>query len=160
MSQTFNADSATVYNVPGVTNATLANFAVGNKVSVSTVEVTTNGTTVQTAQRMNLIPAKPVKTVRTGTVTAYTAGSSITIQDKAGNSLIFTINTDTKISYMKGTTTITVGDRVTINAGRNPADRQFTAKSIRDFGVKKTKNDKNNANQNGQGKGNGKNNNK
>ena len=156
--ETFDVNLDTQYKVPGVSNAALSNFSAGNKVNVSTTEVTTNGTTVQIAQRMNLIPAKPEKTIRTGTVTAYTAGASITIQDKKGNSSTFAITADTKISYKKGATAIATGDRVTISASRNPSDSQFTAKSIRDFGVKQTKTAKNNAHQNENGQNNGKNN--
>lgn len=151
--ETFDVSSAAVYNVPGISNATLANFAVGNKVIVSTAEVTTNGTTIQMAQRMNLIPAKPIKTTRTGTVTACTVCSSITIQDKAGTVATFIINSDTKISYKKGTTAIALGDQVTISASRNPSDSQFTAKTIRDLGVKQVKTGTNKGNQNGQGNG-------
>ena len=152
--QTFNVSSVTKYFIPGVKNATLANFKVGNKVSVSTVEVTTNGIIAQIAQRINLIPAKPIKAIRTGTVIAYTPGSSITIQDKKGLSSTFIINADTKILNKRGAAGINTGDQVTISASRNPADSQFTAKLIRDFGIKQTKP---NAQQNEHGKDNGKN---
>ena len=160
--ETFKVGSETVYKVPGVKDATLAKFKVGDKVSVSTADVTTGGTTVQMAQRMSLIPAKPVKVTRTGTVTAYTANSSITILDKKGNSSTFFINADTKINFKKGATTVKIGDRVTISASRPPADSQYLAKSIRDFGTKETNHNRHNSNQTGQGTNNehSKNNNK
>ncbi|MCX6003017.1 MAG: hypothetical protein NTX46_01020 [Chloroflexi bacterium] len=137
--ETFQVGSATQYKVPGVKNATLSNFAVGNKVSVSTAEVTVGSTVVEMAQRLTLIPAKPIKTSRTGTVTAYTANTSITIQDKKGNSYTFIVNSNTKISLKKGVTGITVGDQVNISAQRLPSESQFTARIIRDSGVPKAK---------------------
>ena len=164
--ETFQVGSATVYKVPGVTNATLSNFAVGNKVSVSTAAVTVNNVSQQMAQRMTLIPARPVKTSRIGTVTAYTSGSSITIQDKKGNNYTFIITGDTKLNLNKGVSGITIGDRVKINAQRDPSVTQFTAKTIRDFGIPKAKNNhgtqKSNENNNhgntNAGNGNGRNN--
>ena len=137
--ETFQVGSATQYKVPGVKNATLNNFAVGNKVSVSTAEVTVGSTVVQMAQRMTLIPAKPIKASHTGTVTAYIANTSITIQDKKGNSYTFIINSNTKISLKKGATGIVVGDQVSISAQRLPSDSQYTASIIRDYGVPKAK---------------------
>ena len=137
--ETFKVGSETQYKVPGVKNATLDNFNVGNKVSVSTVEVTTGSTVVQMAQRMAYIPGKPIRVSRTGTITAYTANTSITIQDKKGASTTFVINGNTKISLKKGTTGITVGDQVTVTARRYPSESQFTAKTIIAFGAKDAK---------------------
>ncbi len=137
--ETFNISSETEYKVPGVKNATLANFKVGDKVSVSTVDITTAGTTVQIAQRLTLIPAKPIKTSNKGTVTTYTANTSITIQDKKGASTTFIINSDTKISLKKGVTGVAIGDQVTVTAQRDPSESQFTAKTISDSGAPKTK---------------------
>lgn len=88
---------------------------------------------------MTYIPAKPEKVSRQGTVTAYTANASINIQDKKGNSSSFIVNSDTKIILKKGVTGIALGDEVTIAAQRNPAETQFTAKSISDSGAPKTK---------------------
>ena len=139
----FNVSSETQYKVPGVKTATPDNFKVGNKVSVSTVEVTVGSTVVQMAQRMTLIPDKPVKVSRKGTVTAYTPGSSITIQDKKGASSTFVINPDTKISLKKGTTGVTIGDQATISASRYPTESQFTAKKISDSGAKQAEHGKN-----------------
>lgn len=137
--EAFQVGSATQYKVPGVKTAILSNFSVGYKVSVSTAEVTVGSTVVQMAQRMTLIPAKPLKVSHTGTVTAYTANASITIQDKKGNSYTFIVNSNTKISLKKGIMGIVVGDRVSISAQRIPSDSQFTARIIRDSGSPKVK---------------------
>ncbi len=138
--ETISVNAETQYKVPGVKDATLANFKVGDKVSVSTIKVTTGGTTVQMAQRVTYIPGKPVELHRHGIVTAYTANTSITIQDKKGNSsTFFIINGDTKIVLRKGVTVVAIGDQVTITAQRTPSESQFTAKSIRDAGVPKTR---------------------
>ncbi len=134
--ETFKVSSETQYKVPGVKNATLENFKVGNKVSVSTVEVTTGGTVVQMAQRMTYIPGKPIKVSHKGTITAYAANTSITIQDKKGASTTFIINSNTKIILKKGTTGVTVGDQATVTAQRDPSESQFTAKRIIAFGAK------------------------
>jgi len=137
--ETFKVSSETQYKVPGVKNAILDNFKVGNKVSVSTVEVTTGAIVVQMAQRMTYIPGKPIKVSRKGTITAYTANTSITIQDKKGASTTFVINSDTKISLKKGTTGVTVGDQATVTAQRDPSESQFTARTIITFGTKNAK---------------------
>jgi len=129
---TVNAD--TKYHVPGVKDATWANFKVGDRATTMVTE--SNGT--NTASHVNLIPAKPIHVVRTGTITAYTAGSSITIKDKKGDSSTFVINSDTKIQFRHGTTVVHVGDRATVSARRDPASDTYTAKHILDFGAPKT----------------------
>jgi hypothetical protein len=141
--ETFKVNSDTEYKVPGMKNAALDNFKIGNKVSVSTREVTISGTVVQVAQRLTLIPGKPIKVKRTGIITAYVENTSITVQDKKGNSTTFIIDANTKISLKKGVTGIAVGDQATISARRYPAESQFTAKTIRDFGTKSTDHGKN-----------------
>lgn len=139
--ETFQVGSKTQYQVPGVKDATLDNFKVGDKVSVLTVEAsTTAGAAVQTAQRLTLIPAKPIKAIHAGTVTAYTANASITIQDMKGDSVTFLIDNSTKINLRKGTSAIAVGDQVVITGERAPSENQFTAKIILDTGAKVVKN--------------------
>lgn len=134
--ETFQVNTNTQYKVPGVKDATLGNFKAGDKVGVLTVEPSaTTGNAMQTAQRLTLIPARPIKTVHTGTVTAYTANISITIQDKKGDSVTFLINSTTKINLRKGLAAIAIGDRIVVTGEREPSNTQFTAKRIIDAGV-------------------------
>jgi hypothetical protein len=124
-----------------VKDATLDNFKVGDKVSVLMVEAnTTASTAVQIAQRLTLIPARLIRVIHTGTVTAYSSNTSITIQDKKGTSITFTINSDTKIHLKKGVTAVAVDDQVIVTGQREPSETQFTAKMIMDRGIEKVKN--------------------
>jgi hypothetical protein len=139
--ETFQVSSKTQYQVPGVKDATLDNFKVGDKVSVLTIEAnTTASAAVQTAQRLTLIPTKPIKTIHAGTVTAYTANASITIQDLKGASVTFLIDNSTKINLRKGTSAIALGDKVIVTDQREPSESQFTAKIILDTCAKEVKN--------------------
>ena len=139
--ETFQVNTDTQYKVPGVKDATLDNFKVGDKVSVLMVEAnTTTSTAVQIAQRLTLIPARPIRVIHTGTVTAYSSNTSITIQDKKGTSTTFIINSDTKIHLKKGLTGIAVGDQVIVTGQMEPSETQFTAKMIMDRGIEKVKN--------------------
>jgi hypothetical protein len=74
-----------------------------------------------TARAVMVIPGKPVKIHRVGTVTEYTAGSSISIQDKDGNTFTFTLSAQTKLLPTERAGELTVGSRVTIIAPRDPA---------------------------------------
>ena len=138
--ETFQVGSKTQYQVPGVKDATLDNFKVGDKVSVLTVEAsTTASTAVQTAQRLTLIPAEQIKAIHAGTVTAYTASASITIQDMKGDSVTFLIDNSTKINLRNGTSAIAVGDKVIITGQREPSETVHREDNI-DTGAKVVKN--------------------
>jgi len=82
------------------------------------------------ARAIMVIPGKPTKIHRVGVVTAYTAGSSITIQDKNGNSYTFTITGETKLLPAERAGMLAVGARVTIIAPRDPATGGVTVKGI------------------------------
>jgi hypothetical protein len=124
----------TKYKVPGVKEASLANFNVGDRVAVLAAEITPG---TYTALHVNLIPGKPVSVQRVGTVSVYVAGASITITGKKVDASTFVVNSNTKIVGKKGAPdTVAVGDRVTVTASRDPATDTYTAKTIMVFGVK------------------------
>ena len=81
------------------------------------------------ARAVMVIPGKPSKIHRVGSVTEYTAGS-ITIQDKDGNKYTFVITNETKLLPAERAGTLAVGSRVTIIAPRNPATGGMVAKGI------------------------------
>ena len=76
------------------------------------------------------IPGAPTLTHRVGTVTAYTAGSSITIQATDDNAYTFSLTSDTKILPPGLAETLAVGSRVTIIATRDPSTLGWTATGI------------------------------
>ena len=82
------------------------------------------------ARMVMAIPGKPTKIHRVGVVTAYTAGQSITIQDKNGNTYTFTLNADTKLLPAERAGMLSVGSRVTIIAPRDPAIGGVAVKGI------------------------------
>ncbi|MBI2854870.1 MAG: hypothetical protein HYX87_08140 [Chloroflexi bacterium] len=132
---TIDVNAQTRYKVPGLKDATLANFKTGNKVAVLAVE----SGTASLALHVILIPGKPTSVQRVGTIEAYEAGKSITIKDKKGDTSTFVVNADTKISFKKGATEVKVGARATVTAKRDPATDQFTAKNMLVFGTKESK---------------------
>lgn len=116
---------STRIHLPGKRNATLADIAIGDRVAV-------NGTPTKdglTAKQVAVAPGKPTVQHRVGKVTAYTAGSSITIETVQGKSETFAVNGQTVIRNPKGSG-VAVGDRVTIVARREPATDTFTARGI------------------------------
>ena len=83
-----------------------------------------------TARSVMVIPGKPTKVHRVGVVTAYSAGESITIEDKDGNTFTFSLNDETKLLPADKADTLGVGSRVTVIAPRDPASGGFLAKGI------------------------------
>jgi hypothetical protein len=82
------------------------------------------------ASSVQVIPAKPAHVHRVGIVTAYSAGSSITIQAHDGNSYTFPIAADVKILPAERADQLAVGALVTIIAPRQPGSTELTAKGI------------------------------
>src|ERR1051325_87471 len=82
------------------------------------------------ALRVMAIPGKPSKIHRVGIVTEYTAGKSITIKDKKGDTYSFTLNSDTKLLPAERVDSLAVGSLVTIIAPRDPASGGVTVKGI------------------------------
>ncbi|MEK7281735.1 MAG: DUF5666 domain-containing protein [Chloroflexota bacterium] len=132
---TVNVNDQTKYHVPGVKDATLANFKEGDKVAVLAVETASGNL----ALHVNLIPGRPMFVHRVGTIEAYVAGTSITLKDKKGQSSTVAVNGDTKIVLKRGATEVTVGEQAIVVAKRDPANDQFTAKAIMVFGNKPPK---------------------
>jgi len=82
------------------------------------------------AVRVMVIPGKPSKVHRVGIVTEYTAGESITIQDKKGDTYSFALNAETKLLPTERAETLAVGSLVTIIAPRDPTNGGMAAKGI------------------------------
>jgi hypothetical protein len=82
------------------------------------------------ARMVVAIPGQPVRAHRVGTVTAYTAGSSITIQAKDGASYTFGLLPDTKILPEDRAGSLAVGSLVTVIAPRVPSSLDWTARGI------------------------------
>jgi uncharacterized protein DUF5666 len=82
------------------------------------------------ATKIMVIPGKPSKIHRVGIVTEYNAGSSITIQDKKGNTYTFTLSAETKFLPAERAGELAVGSLVTIIAPRDPASGGVTVKGI------------------------------
>ncbi len=117
--------SDTKFRIPTKHNATFADLAVGDHVAVEGTP-TTSGLT---AKQVAVAPGKPTIQHRVGQVTAYTAGSSITIQDVQGGTETFVVNAQTQIRNPKGTG-VAMGDKVTIVSRRDPSTDTFTASAI------------------------------
>jgi cytochrome c biogenesis protein CcdA len=123
---TVTTNDATRYHIQTKRNGGLSDLAVGDRVAV-------NGTPTSgglLAKQVAVAPGKPTIQHRVGIVTAYTAGSSITIKDVQGGTETFTLTSDTVIRGPNGTTTVKVGDRVTIVSRRDPDSNTFTATAI------------------------------
>lgn len=115
----------TRFHIPTKRNATFADLAKGDRVAV-------NGTPTSsgiTAKQVAVAPGKPTIRHRVGKVTAYTLGTSITIQDAQGGSETFVVNAQTIIRNPKGGG-VAIGDRVTIVSRRDPSTDTFTASAI------------------------------
>jgi phage baseplate assembly protein gpV len=123
-SVTFTITSDTKIQIP-----TLSRNAMATDIQVG-AQALVQADSALNALRINIIPGRPVSVHRVGTVTAYTAGASITIQDKDGNSSTFTINADTKILPQSQAGQLAVGVRVTIISRRDPTGGQLAAQGI------------------------------
>lgn len=104
-------------------NATLADVKTG-------VQALVQADGSMTALRVNVIPGKPAIVHRVGTVTAYAAGSSITIQDKDGNTFSFAIDANTKVLPQDRAAQLAIGSRVTIISRRDVTGGALTAQGI------------------------------
>jgi hypothetical protein len=82
------------------------------------------------ARMVIAIPGQPVRAHRVGTVTEYTAGSSITIQAKDGKLYTFALTADTKILPEERAADLAVGSVVTVIAPRVPSSTGWTARGI------------------------------
>ena len=83
----------TKIKIPTMKNVTLEDI---NLESRAVVQSRADDTGALVARKIQMIPGKPTKIHRVGVVTGYTAGSSITVMDKDGNSTQYTLDPDTK----------------------------------------------------------------
>jgi hypothetical protein len=105
-------------NFPGPKKSTPTSIETGMMVNVQAIRDEQGNLF---ARMVMVIPGKPSKIHRVGIVTEYTPGSSITIQDKDGNTFTFTIAGDIKLLPSDRARELAVGSRVTIIAPRDPA---------------------------------------
>lgn len=82
------------------------------------------------ALSISIIPGKPTIIHRVGTVTAYTAGASISIVDRNGNPFTFVITPTTKILPADRSAELVVGALVTIICPRDVTGGPLTADGI------------------------------
>jgi len=108
-------------------DATVADLKVGENVIV---RATKDGTGSLVADIILVVPGKPEKVHRVGTVTDYQPGASITIRDKDGNLFTFLITPQTKILPPDRAGQLGVGSRVTIITPRDVAHGTLTAAGI------------------------------
>ncbi len=80
------------------------------------------------ARAVLVVPGQPVRVHRVGTVTAYSAGSSITIKATDGNTYTFALTSNTQI--LPSGAQVTTGALVTIIAPRDPSTLVWTATAI------------------------------
>lgn len=130
--------SGTQYKAPGIGNPSLADFKVGDQVVALAVIVKGSWVAVQ----VHRLPTRPVNVHRAGTVEAYTAGKSITLKTKKGESFTYPINAQTKIKMKKAASTVEVGAPVAVSARLDPAANQYIARDILVYRAKPGKPDK------------------
>lgn len=123
---TIGLTTDTKIRVPGP-NAQGNSLLVGMQV-VAWAYADANGNMV--ARAVMVIPGKPAIMHRVGTVTEYTAGSSITIMAVDGNAYTFVLTAETKILPAERAGELAVGSRVTVIAPRDPAALDWTAAGI------------------------------
>jgi hypothetical protein len=126
-SVTVGLTSDTRIKFPGPKDSAPTNIEVGANAMVQAIRDESGNLT---ARAVMIIPGKPSKIHRVGVVTAYTAGSSITIQDKDGNTFTFTLTGETKLLPADRANQLAIGSRVTIIALRDPASGGVTVKGI------------------------------
>jgi uncharacterized protein DUF5666 len=127
-SLTFVVTGDTKIQIPGAgSGSALADVEVGAQALVQ-ARKSENG--LLTALRIHIIPGKPQEVHRVGTVTAYTPGVSITIQDKKGDASTFALTANTKILPQNRAAQLVVGVRVTIISRRDVTGGKLTAQGI------------------------------
>jgi len=126
-SVTVGLSADTRMKFPGPKNSTPGSIQSGMRAMVQAIR-DQGGNLI--ARAVMVIPGKPSKIHRVGTVTEYTAGSSITIQDKDGNTYTFALTGETKLLPAERAGALAVGSRVTIIAPRDPASGGVTVRGI------------------------------
>ncbi|MEO5887731.1 MAG: DUF5666 domain-containing protein [Anaerolineales bacterium] len=126
-SVTIGLGADTRLKFPGPKNSTPGSIQSGMNAMVQAIR-DQDGNLI--ARAVMVIPGKPSKIHRVGTVTEYTAGTSITIQDKDGNTYTFALTGETKLLPAERAAALAVGSRVTIIAPRDPASGGVIVKGI------------------------------
>jgi hypothetical protein len=118
-------NSETKYRVPGLgRDAILSDIKQGMRIVALVYEQ--DGKTY--ARQISTVPGVPEYKHRVGEVTAYTAGSSITIESKDGALTTFKIAADFKI--LPKNAIVEIGKQVTIISRREPSNTEFVATGI------------------------------
>lgn len=125
-SVSFSLTGDTRIKIPGQ-NGSSASLQVGMQAMVQAI-ADENGNL--TARAVMAIPGQPIRVHRVGWVTAYTPGSSITIQASDGSLYTFALTGDTIILPADRAGELAVGSRVTIIAPRDPSSLGWTARGI------------------------------
>ncbi len=123
----FTLTADTTVKIPTVSQATTADINVGVQ---AMVQAQSDSGGALTALRISVVPGKPQKISRVGTVTAYSPGASITIEDKNGDSFTFELTVDTKILPAERASELAVGRRVTIISRRDVTGGPLTAQGV------------------------------
>ncbi len=127
-SLTFAVSSDTHITVPTLgSGATLSSITPGAQAAVQARQADAGSLT---ALHIVVAPGKPTIVHRVGVVTAYAAGTSLTLQDKDGNAFSFALTSDTKILPQERASELAVGSRVTIIARRDVTGGPATAQGI------------------------------
>jgi hypothetical protein len=125
-SVTIGLTAGTRIRVPGP-NSQGNNLLVGMQ---AVVWAQTDASGNMAARAVMVIPGKPVIAHRVGTVTEYTAGSSITIMAVDGNAYTFSLTAETRILPAERAGELAVGSRVTVISPRDPAALGWAAAGI------------------------------
>lgn len=121
-------DAKTKIKIPGMgKSAALADLKAGMGVAVQAM-TDKDGNLV--ARQIHLVPGKPTKLHRVGTVSNYNAGASLTVTDVDGQSTTFIINADTKILPKDRQNLLKDGAFVTVICPRSFASGDPVAKGI------------------------------
>lgn len=120
-------DANTSLKVPTLKDTTGYTFTPGQRLVAKVVE---NEDGTYSVSQAHVIPGKPEKIHRVGTVTEYLPGVSITVTDKFGNTTTFALSADSRILSEDGTAAVTVGSVVTIISPRDVTGGELSAKGI------------------------------
>lgn len=124
----FVIDNNTQIKIPSLGNsASAVNLLVGQKVNI---RATADDSGALIALSINVIPGKPVKVHRVGTVTEYIPGVSITITNKDGIISTFLLTDQTKILPVERANSLAIGSLVTIICPRDVTGGPLTALGI------------------------------
>jgi hypothetical protein len=123
---TLTVDENTVLKFPGHKDATVE-LQEGDQVAAQAVKTEDES---YLALRVTVIPGKPERVHRVGTVTEYTEGESIMVEAKDGSTTTFKIAPDVKILPAERADSLKVGSFVTVISPRDVAGGEVIAAGI------------------------------